>query len=163
VARTAEAVWGCIGLGADNAPAGLTPQMCPSVVVTRSMCRLWQLTKRSKVDAPLIRHSVVPEITERHAEDSPTLAGRRRLTVPAVRGTTSRFTGASAWATPLQAAMLRPCDSTVRGAALAQARSDLSGDGHKLICCGCSLYASGTYLIEIYQSREPGTLCVDSQ
>jgi hypothetical protein len=65
----------CIGLGADNAPAGLTLQMCPSVVVTRSTCRLWQLTKRSKVDAPLIGHSVVPEITERHAEDSPTLAG----------------------------------------------------------------------------------------
>ena len=59
------------------------------------------------VGTPLIRHLVVPEITERHAENTPPFAGCCRLAVPSIWGAAGCFAGAPTWTTPLYAAISR--------------------------------------------------------
>jgi hypothetical protein len=59
------------------------------------------------VGAPLIRHFVVSEITERHADNTPPFAGHCRLAVPSIWDAAGCFAGAPTWTTPLYAAISR--------------------------------------------------------
>jgi hypothetical protein len=59
------------------------------------------------LSSPAIGHLVVPEITQRHAENSTPFAGRRRFTIPAIGGTASWLAGTPTWPAPLHAAIPR--------------------------------------------------------
>jgi hypothetical protein len=90
--------------------------------------------------APPIRHLVVPEITQRHAENTTPFSGRCRLAIPAVWSAASCFAGAPTWTAPLHAAI--PRIFLRFGVAVVTCRADL-GAAHPRIVGVVAPFDSG--------------------